>query len=274
MRSIVSSRRQIVALLGLGAILLAVVVGIVVLALVIGDRVGVGRIVWFVLGASLGILWALRSRLPFVGTISGPGPAVVWGSVVLVGVVTLALLPAVILPGLAPAAPSTGGAAGRTLQPAPPTAVVRTGTVSPSPVAASAKPTAAAKPTATRTPTPGSGAARATASPASASSARSTASPATASPAPAVETPPAAGTAPESPPTTPSLLPPGFDPSRYLGRGNAYECSSFASQAEAQAVLRADPTDPNVIDRNRDGIACEDNPPPRDNQRVTRPPVP
>jgi hypothetical protein len=26
-----------------------------------------------------------------------------------------------------------------------------------------------------------------------------------------------------------------------------------------------------VIDRNRDGIACEDNPPPRDAQRVPRP---
>ena len=32
----------------------------------------------------------------------------------------------------------------------------------------------------------------------------------------------------------------------------------------------ADPSDPNVLDRDRDGIACEDNPPPRDTARVPR----
>jgi hypothetical protein len=67
------------------------------------------------------------------------------------------------------------------------------------------------------------------------------------------------------------LLPEGFDPGRYLGQGNRYECSDIPTQAEAQAVLRADPTDPNVLDRDRDGIACETNPPPRDTRRVPRP---
>ena len=34
-------------------------------------------------------------------------------------------------------------------------------------------------------------------------------------------------------------------------------CSDFATQAEAQAVLTADPTDPNNLDSDDDGIACE-----------------
>ena len=40
--------------------------------------------------------------------------------------------------------------------------------------------------------------------------------------------------------------------------------------ADAQAVLRADPSDPNQLDRDRDGIACESNPPPRDLVPVPR----
>src|SRR5215217_2544675 len=36
---------------------------------------------------------------------------------------------------------------------------------------------------------------------------------------------------------------PGFDPAAYLGQGDAYNCDSLASQAQAQAVLRADPSD-------------------------------
>ncbi len=35
------------------------------------------------------------------------------------------------------------------------------------------------------------------------------------------------------------------------------DCADFASQAEAQAVLDADPTDPNGLDADNDGIACE-----------------
>jgi len=43
----------------------------------------------------------------------------------------------------------------------------------------------------------------------------------------------------------------------YIGRGDAYDCASFASQAQAQAVLRADPADPNRLDADGDGVACE-----------------
>jgi len=101
-----------------------------------------------------------------------------------------------------------------------------------------------------------------------------------ATPAPDPPTPTLAAAA--QPTTTPTArsatptpartrVPTTFDPSRFIGQGNAYECTDFASQAEAQAVLRLDPTDPNVIDRNGDGVACEDNPPPRDTRRVARP---
>jgi hypothetical protein len=34
-------------------------------------------------------------------------------------------------------------------------------------------------------------------------------------------------------------------------------CSDFATQQEAQAVFNADPTDPNNLDSDHDGIACE-----------------
>ena len=37
---------------------------------------------------------------------------------------------------------------------------------------------------------------------------------------------------------------PTFDPAPYVSQGDAYNCPDFASQADAQAVLRADPTDP------------------------------
>jgi hypothetical protein len=66
---------------------------------------------------------------------------------------------------------------------------------------------------------------------------------------------------------------PGFDPSQYLGQGDAFNCADFASQADAQAVLRAEPTDPNKLDTDRpapDGIACESNPAPFDRVPVPR----
>jgi hypothetical protein len=48
-----------------------------------------------------------------------------------------------------------------------------------------------------------------------------------------------------------------FNPNSYLGQGDRYGCLDFASQANAQAVLRADPSDPNRLDTNpRDGFAC------------------
>jgi Excalibur calcium-binding domain len=34
-------------------------------------------------------------------------------------------------------------------------------------------------------------------------------------------------------------------------------CSDFATQAEAQTVYNADPTDPNNLDADHDGIPCE-----------------
>lgn len=44
-----------------------------------------------------------------------------------------------------------------------------------------------------------------------------------------------------------------------------YDCSDFSSQSQAQAVLRADPTDPHHLDGpDDDGVACDDNPPPLD----------
>jgi hypothetical protein len=78
---------------------------------------------------------------------------------------------------------------------------------------------------------------------------------------------------PPPPPTTDpaaGVPPPGFEPTAYIGHGNAHNCPDFKSQAEAQAVLRADPSDPNVLDQDKDGIACESNPPPRDVNRVPR----
>lgn len=62
----------------------------------------------------------------------------------------------------------------------------------------------------------------------------------------------------------------GFDPTRYVGQGDRYNCGDFASQAQAQAVLRADPTDPNRLDADRDGIACETNKAPFDRVPVVR----
>ena len=66
-------------------------------------------------------------------------------------------------------------------------------------------------------------------------------------------------------------LPDGFDPAFYVGKGNAFNCGSFKSQSQAQAVLRADPGDPNGLDTDRDGIACESFPSPKDLVPVQRP---
>lgn len=63
---------------------------------------------------------------------------------------------------------------------------------------------------------------------------------------------------------------PDFYPSQYIGQGDAFNCADFVSQADAQAVLRADPTDPNELDRDRDGIACETNRAPKDTAPVAR----
>jgi hypothetical protein len=76
-----------------------------------------------------------------------------------------------------------------------------------------------------------------------------------------------------APATTAAQEAAGFDALPYIGQGNAYICVDFASQAAAQAVLRADPTDPNKLDTDcpyPDGIACESNPAPFDLVAVPR----
>ena len=67
------------------------------------------------------------------------------------------------------------------------------------------------------------------------------------------------------PPASPDVA-----PSDYTGQGDAFNCADFASQADAQVVLRADPTDPNELDADDDGIACERSRGPRGMERVPR----
>lgn len=53
-----------------------------------------------------------------------------------------------------------------------------------------------------------------------------------------------------------------------------HNCADYESQAAAQEVLRADPSDPNGLDGNdNDGIACESNPAPYDTAPVVIDPV-
>jgi hypothetical protein len=57
------------------------------------------------------------------------------------------------------------------------------------------------------------------------------------------------------------------------GAGGTFNCPDFASQAEAQQVLRADPSDPNNLDADNDGVACQTTPyddPTRDEVPVPR----
>ncbi|MEW2133197.1 hypothetical protein [Streptomyces sp. NPDC005435] len=62
-----------------------------------------------------------------------------------------------------------------------------------------------------------------------------------------------------------------FDPRYFLRYGNdAYDCPDFAGQADAQAVLRFAPADPNHLDDDKNGIACPDLPGPKDVKPVRR----
>ncbi|MFJ3841480.1 hypothetical protein ACIPY6_39055 [Streptomyces sp. NPDC090054] len=54
-----------------------------------------------------------------------------------------------------------------------------------------------------------------------------------------------------------------FDVKEYVTHGDAFECLNFANQADAQAVLRANPSDPNHLD-DGGGVACRGLPEPRD----------
>lgn len=78
-------------------------------------------------------------------------------------------------------------------------------------------------------------------------------------PAPAFIAPPGGGADPS-----------GFDAQRFIGQGDKFNCPDFATQAQAQAVLRADPADPNKLDTDADGLACETRPAPRDTVPVAR----
>jgi hypothetical protein len=72
----------------------------------------------------------------------------------------------------------------------------------------------------------------------------------------------------------PSLIPgtdaptPNYE--AYTGRPEAMNCLDAGTQANAQAILRADPSDPLQLDSDRNGIACEINPAPRDSAPVRR----
>jgi hypothetical protein len=86
----------------------------------------------------------------------------------------------------------------------------------------------------------------------------------TTAPPPAAVAKPTPPTATPRPPTSttasvPAPRPPGDK-----------NCSDFPSQAAAQAALRADPSDPWGLDRDRDGIACENNRTPKDLVPVPR----
>ena len=50
---------------------------------------------------------------------------------------------------------------------------------------------------------------------------------------------------------------------------NTFNCDDFATQADAQAQLRSDPSDPSGLDgSDDDGIACESLPAPTDTEPV------
>lgn len=61
-----------------------------------------------------------------------------------------------------------------------------------------------------------------------------------------------------------------FDVAPYVHQGHVVDCDALKSQADAQAVLRADALDPNALDRDGDGIACPDLPGPKDRKPVHR----
>jgi hypothetical protein len=236
-------------LLAYSALVLAIVIGLALLVLAVGQHATLGRIVWLGVGVLLGGLWPPRSRLPVLNAPNLRVAASGWLGLILASIVTTAIAPATLsFPALGmPARTATAQGQRVVLRPAPPTAVRRTGTLG---------------------PTEGTGSARPEASSTAVASARATASPGPRS-SPVVARSSPTAVRPAAAPT-PSL-PASFDPQAYLGQGNAFDCADLSSQAEAQAILRADPTDPNVIDNDRDGIACESNPTPRDTRRVARP---
>jgi hypothetical protein len=63
---------------------------------------------------------------------------------------------------------------------------------------------------------------------------------------------------------------PGSISGTTLGRVTGTNRGDFQSQAGAQAVLRADPRDPNRLDADRDGIGWENNRAPYDRVPIAR----
>ncbi|MAG35324.1 MAG: hypothetical protein CL878_03620 [Dehalococcoidia bacterium] len=163
----------------------------------------------------------------------------------------------VAVAAIAPPLPSTATA----VPPAPTTPPSATATPEPtaSPVLPAAT-TTPAPPTPTRSPLPTS-TPQPTASPMVPTA--TTAPPPTSTPTPVPPTP-------TSQPPTETATASGFDPANFIGQGNAFNCGDFGSQAQAQAVLRADPSDPNRLDNDRDGLACEGLPAPKDLTPVPR----
>ena len=282
-----------IAPIAYGGILLTVFVGTWLVALAAADPARSGRLLVFLLGILVGTLWSLRASMPLLNSPNRTTAAVAWAGLAVASMVALSAAPAPVVERAA--SPPAGTSAGA-LKPAPPTAVRREGTVvaigtprptvASSPIRATPRPTLAA--TAARPAPEQAASPSATPAVATAESANGAGQPGPAEPAPSearpaapsITSPPTPVDAPtrspiiSTPPSgspTPTPLPDGLDPGRFLGQGTQFECSDIPSQAEAQAVLRADPTDPNVLDRDRDGIACETNPPPRDARRVPRP---
>lgn len=48
-----------------------------------------------------------------------------------------------------------------------------------------------------------------------------------------------------------------FFSGRVYAYGNEYNCDDFSTQEEAQAVYDSDTSDPNYLDGDNDGVACE-----------------
>jgi hypothetical protein len=64
----------------------------------------------------------------------------------------------------------------------------------------------------------------------------------------------------DSPTATPTAESTGPQKDQYESQEDLYDCGDFSTQAEAQAVLAADPSDPYGLDGDGDGSACENRP--------------
>jgi hypothetical protein len=65
------------------------------------------------------------------------------------------------------------------------------------------------------------------------------------------------GTATSTPLPGTATIPAPVYSSHVPSRANLFNCPDFADPADAQAVLDADPSDPNNLDADNDGMACD-----------------